>query len=228
VIAVCLGLTTVAIPGDSSYRVKVSVADITAADTDSLIAVPVYISFPKDTLAGVEMLFRIAENSQVYFASDDVREDGILVAVDTAGTIMSGWEWIGVGSIDNTAFDLKIAGMADWPDQTLTPPAYPTDSALLTTLYFRRDLLYPVEKDIHLDINIDTSRTGFSDPTGNSIGIGVSYKQVCKTYDGDSCVAWSTVPVPQFDTTAVRLKMGTITVPAPDLGLPEGENSENK
>jgi len=200
------------VSGEGGYRVVVKIADVTATSADSLIRVPVQISFPKDTLAGVEMYFTIDENRNVHFASDDVRPDGLSRAVDTAGTIMSGWEWVDVNTLENTMFDLKMAGLADWPDQEMTAPVSPRDSAILTTLYLRLDDTYPLTAGTRFDIRINSKKSGFSDPTGNSIGVVTTHEKVCAQYIGDSCARWQVARVGVLDTTVVGFKNGSITI----------------
>ena len=204
--------STAGVSGEGGYRVVVKIADVTATSADSLIRVPVHISFPKDTLAGVEMYFTIDENRNIQFASDDVRPDGLSMAADTAGTIMSGWEWVDVNTLENTTFDLKMAGLADWPDQEMTAPVPPRDSALLTTLYFRLDDTYPLTPGTRFEVRINSQKSGFSDPTGNSIGVVTTHEKVCKEYVGDSCARWQVARVGVLDTTVVSFKNGSITI----------------
>jgi len=106
-------------------RITVRIAGVKLTAADTLVDVPVYISHPKDTLAGVEIHFKIAENPMLSFASTTTGKDGFWGAVDTAGGMLSGWEWVGVNSLDTSIYDLKVAGMADWPDQKIAPPAMP-------------------------------------------------------------------------------------------------------
>ena len=206
--------STAGISGESGHRIRVTIADVTATSADSLIGVPVHISFPKDTLAGVEMYFTIGENRNLQFASDEVRPDSLSTAVDTAGTIMSGWEWVDVNSLAKTMYDLKVAGLADWPDDNKTAPAPPCDSALLTTLYFRLDDTYPLKAGMRFDVRINPQKSGFSDPTGNSIGVVTTHQKVCAQFAGDSCVRWQVARVGVLDTTVVSFKNGSITIAA--------------
>ncbi len=201
-----------AVSGAEGPRLTLQVADVTAVPGDTLIAVPVYILHPADTVAGIEVHFTIPNNPYLYFASDDIRADGILVAADTAGSMLSKWEWIGVSSLNDDVYDLKVAALADWPDQKVTGPALPAEKELLVTLYFRPDKVHKIEETFHLPIDIDPEKTGFSDPAGNSIGILTSYEKVCTQFVGDSCVSWKQMRVGTLDTIVVSYENGSITV----------------
>jgi hypothetical protein len=210
-----IGLIALALSGSiyaQDYRLIVEVEDITAAPDDTLIAVPVYITHPIDTLAGAEIYLVIDDNKHISFASDDTRADGMLVAADTAGTILSGWEYLGAQSMENTIFDLKVAGLADWPDQVVTQPAMPTTDGLLVMLYFRQSKEMPVEGSVKYDIRIDPEKTSFATPLGTTIGIMTMIEKVCSQYVGDSCVAWKNVKVGKMDTSVVHFKDGSITI----------------
>jgi len=193
-------------------RITMKVADVEATAGDSLIAVPVTISFPKDTLAGVEVHFRIEHNNNIFFASDDIRPDGMLIAADTSGALISGWEWVGINSLENDVYDLKVAALADWPDQKQTPPSLPTDDTTLVTLYFRLDTKYPIADSLKIPVRINDDSTGFSTPGGASIGITTRHERVCREFVGDSCAAWSIRRVAVRDTSVVKLEDGSIKV----------------
>lgn len=204
---------------DNGKQLSVRVADVTASPDDTLVAVPVYISFPQDSLAGVAMHFQIDRNHNLTFASDDVRPDGLLMSVDTAGSIMSGWEMVQAGTPDNTMYSVKLLGQAFWINKGTTKSAPPRDSALLTTLYFRLEsprLLLPGQR---IEIKIDPDQSSFSDPIGNSIGVITTHEKRCVQYAGDSCISWKIARVGKLDTTAVGFQNGSITI--------GGENSPN-
>lgn len=197
---------------DRGKRLSIRVADVTVSSDDTLVAVPVYISFPEDSLAGVAMHFSIDQNRNLTFASDDVRPDGLMMAVDTAGSIMSGWEMVQAGAPDNTLYSVKMLGQAFWINQGDTPAAAPSDSALLTTLYFRLEnprSLLPGQK---FDISIKPAETSFSDPIGNSIGVVTTHERRCVEYAGDSCISWKIARVGKLDTTVIGFQNGSITI----------------
>jgi hypothetical protein len=215
-IAVCLFailvLTAIVYAQGNGRQLSVRVADVTASPEDTLVAVPVFISFSQDSLAGVGIHFSVERNRNLSFASDDVRPDGLLMSVDTAGSIMSGWEMVQAGTPDNSVYSVKLIGQAFWINQGDTPSAAPQDSALLTTLYFRLEnprLLLPGQK---FDIMIDPEQTSFSDPVGNSIGIVTTHERRCVKYAGDSCISWKIARVGRMDTTIVGFHNGSITI----------------
>jgi len=198
-------------------RIGVDVADVAVSPDDSLIAVPVHISFPQDSLAGIEIYFRIEDNPHLTFASDDIRDDGLVMAADTSGTIMSGWELVNATTPDNTLYDLKISGLAFWINDGTTPAAAPADTGMLVTLYFRLDNRRSLLPGQRFDISIDRSGTGFSDPQGNSVGIVTTHERRCDQYVNDSCVSWKVARVGKLDTTVVAFADGSITIETPEV-----------
>ena len=197
----------------ATYRLTLKVDDVTAKSSDTLIAVPVYISHPRDTLAGIEIHMRIEPNPNVHFATDQTGPDGLLVAADTAGSMISGWEWIGVNSIDSNVYDVRVVALADWPNQTITPPAGPSDKERLVTLYLRNNPAVPLEKDpLKLNIAIHGDKTSFADPRGGTVGMVTSVEKVCARYVGDSCAAWKSMKVGRLDTLQVNFSGGSVTI----------------
>lgn len=195
---------------DPKPRLTVRIDGVTATPYDSLVKVPVYIFYPHDSIAGLELSLRIPRNEYVQFNISAVGEDNLLMAADTAGGIMSGWEWVQVTSSDNSHYDLKISGMCDWPDQVRTPPRPPADSGLLVNLYFTINRSMRLLTDTSIVIDLRPERTGFSDPAGHSIGVVTEIRQECVKYKGDSCIAWKNNRVGYLDTNIVRLIDGQI------------------
>ena len=193
-------------------RVVLKVGEITVSPDSMLIEVPVYLSNPADTIAGVEMHFVIDENAPLYFALDDVREDGLMLAVDTAGTLMSGWEWMGVNSFGSGFYDLKIAGLADWPDHDMMPPIMPQEDGVLVKIILRNDGIDPFASELFARIAINSEKTGLSDPAGNTIGIVTTIERRCEKYIGDSCLVWKNARVGNLDTTITRFTDGYVRV----------------
>lgn len=212
---------------DSGKRLNVRVGDVTVSPDDTLVAVPVYISFAEDSLAGVALHFSIDQSRNLTFASDEIRPDGLMLAIDTAGSIMSGWEMVQAGAPDNTMYSVKMLGQAFWINQGDTPPAAPTDSALLMTLYFRLKnprLLVPGQK---FDIRIDPDKSSFSDPIGNSIGVVTTYEDRCVQFRGDTCIKSQVVRVGKMDTTIVGFHDGSITI-AREMPADSAEGGEEE
>ncbi len=196
----------------SDYRLTLKIDDVTVSADDSIVAVPVYLSHPKDTLAGVEVHFRIKENPNIYFASAENGPDGLPLAADTAGSMLSGWEWIGITSLDSNVYDVRTVSLADWPNEVMTPPAIPADKELLMTLYLRMDKAHPVDETVTYEITVNSKKTSFADPTGSTIGMAKTMQKYCAQYVGDSCVSWRQKPVAGLDTTIASYQNGSITI----------------
>lgn len=205
---IALAIFSVAFAGDK--RIIVTVGEITVAAEDTLVVLPVFIDNPLDSLAGVEVYFKIEKNDFIYFASDDMGDDGLMVAADTSGTILSGWEWIGVSTPDNTFYDLKISAMADWPGKKRQPPFPPQKGGKLVDLLFRVDWKNSPVGDSVWVVKIVPEKSGFSDPLGNTIGILTTMERVCSEFVGDSCLVWKIRRVGVLDTAAVRFNDGSI------------------
>lgn len=193
-------------------RVSVSVDQVTASRGDTMVTVPVRLSNPVDSIAGAELYFKIKANRRLRFASDEKRPDGLSMAVDTSGTLMSGWEWIGISTLDNTLYDLKVAGMADWPNQKRTPPLSPQQNGVLFKLVFRVDPEELMTLDSLFTVTIVKEKCGLADPLGNSIGVVTKTEQVCEQYKGDSCLSWKTVRKGALDSMVVRLSSGSVLI----------------
>ncbi len=193
-------------------RVIIDVPDTVLTINDTILILPIYLSNPYDTIAGVELHIRIEENRHVTFIVDEYATDGLIRAVDTAGTLISGWEWIGINSGESEYYDFKLASMADWPDRTVTPPIIPQDRGVLVKLLFKIDKLFPFVMDTHIKVIIETDKTGFSDDGGNTIGIVTTTERKCVEYVGDSCISWKAVRVGTLDTTVVKFNHGMISI----------------
>ena len=209
-LAIALLLASTLITAEPRIVLNVGEAEISPKDT--LVTVPVYLDNPLDSLAGVEAYFKVDINGPIYFASDDAGSDGLLTAADTSGTLMSGWEWVGVSTLDNNFYDLKVSGMADWPDQKRQPPILPQTGGVWVNLVLRIDDSYHLVDGNSFAIDIIPEKTGFSDPAGNSIGIITTMQRVCKQFLGDSCLVWHNARVGILDTTIVKFKPGLIRV----------------
>jgi hypothetical protein len=194
------------------YRIVLTVDNVIALRDDTLVTVPVYISHPGDSIAGMELYFKIDPNRNFTFAMDDIRLDGLWMAADTSGTIMSGWEWMGITSLEDGLFDLKVSGMADWPNKKVTPPAPPGEGDLLVKLLFRFDGYFPIADDSVFTIKVIPEKSGFSDPKGYSIGVVTKIERVCREYQGDSCLSWKRIRTGYLDTAIVKFNDGSITV----------------
>lgn len=219
-------LLAVSAMASDSTRISVTVADVSLTTADSMAIVPVYLTNTLDNLAGIELYFKIDENRILSFASDEVDSTGMSGALDTAGTLLSGWEWIGISSLENGLFDLKIAAMADWPNGTFQPPCLPQDGGVLGYLRLRINREQTKLSGGRIAIKIIRSGCGFSDPVGNSIGVTTKMEKQCQEMVGDSCLKWATVRVGFRDPAMIKLCGGSVTIIDPSIE--EESNSEEQ
>lgn len=206
---VALSFSTLSFASDN--RVTLTVGSVTASTRDDLVTIPVMLSNPVDSIAGVEFQLKMEPNYYAVFPWDEVQGEKNL-AGDTAGTLMSGWEWFNVSSLDKTEFDLKVAGMADWPNEKRHRPLGPQGGGVAAFIRVRLNRSTSIPDGTVIPIRLVPEKTGFSDPTGNSIGITTEIVRKCREFRGDSCLAWKAVRVARLDTVAVRLIDGGITL----------------
>ena len=213
-ICLILGWASPARPQSVEPRVTVRVGDVIASPDDSLVRVPVFLSNPKDTVAGVQFNLTIDQNYYLYFALDDITADGSELAVDTVGSLIGGWEWFGINSTESDFMKMKVAAMADWPGGTVTPPLQPQEGGLLLTLVFRmtKDTPMIFSEDVSIPIHLLYDGANIADYKGNSVGVVTTIEKVCAKMVGDSCVAWDTRRVGRLDSTIVDLQSGSILI----------------
>lgn len=211
-ILICVIINLAGLVRAEDQRLVINVDQVTAPLEEKLVTVPVWLSHPSDTIAGVDLYVRIPENNRILFTYNEVDQNGLWPVIDTAGTMISGWEWIGISSKEGSNFDLKISALADWPDKTETFPAMPAEKDLLVKLILRQQIDYPLAIDSIFLIMIDTKGSGFSDPHGNSIGVVTTVERECQEYHGDSCLVWKNVRRGYLDTNVVRFSNGSVTI----------------
>jgi hypothetical protein len=170
-----------------------------------------------------------------------IGEDEVFTGnIDTAGTLLSGWEFVQTRNLDNQGFDIKVTCLADVQgDGVITPgiPPYtgggdPEDRVLFRLL---ADILeVPAsEEDRTAIVEILTgikSSFVFSRPDGTAIGyysaeyIDTNYYR-CIDWVGQTCFDWQQVSLPPYDsieivpdtvtlldTVAVVAENGSVTV----------------
>jgi len=199
----------------SSPRIALSIPDTAIAYGVQAVILPVYLDNPIDTIAGCEFHVVIDDNPYIRFAQGKANETGVTRMVDTSGTIVAGWEWMGVNYDKTRPNDLKVALLADWPNEAITPPLMPQKGGLLARLGFEVDEAFAIGNN-RVNIRIVTDKTGFSDIRGYSIGVVTSLERECVKYVGDSCQVWKTERIGRLDTTAVHLSSGSITASGDD------------
>lgn len=218
-IAICIAVISIGLSGLSAAqsdsvlpRVRVWMTPQQVSPYDTLVRVPVFLANPVDTIAGIELNLEIESNPFIEFALDDFNEDGLENALDTAGTLIGSWEWVGLNYTETDYSRMKVAAMADWPDGERTLPLPPQDSVLLMYLVFHNDHLYPLTGTVDVDISIQPEHTGFSDNMGRTIGVVTTIEKECEQFVADSCVSWKKKRVGRLDTTVVRMEDGVISI----------------
>lgn len=198
--------------GDQPPRIMISIGEVTVTRDDSLAVVPVTIVNPYDTVAGVDLYFTIEPNEQISFASDDVGAGGLLMAVDTAGTLSADWEWLAANSLRDDFYNVKFVGMADWPDDEINPPLVPQSGGVLVNLVCRLYCPYPVMEDTRVPITLVAEKSSLSDAFGNSIGIVTTIERHCTAWSGDSCISWRSMRVGRRDTAVIGFHSGAVAI----------------
>lgn len=223
VILICIGLSGLSAAQSDSVmpRVRVWMPTVHISPRDTLVRIPVFISNPFDTIAGIELNLQIENNPFVEFFLDDFNEDGLEKAIDTSGTAIGSWEWVGLNFSETDFSRMKAAAMADWPDATVTPPLYAQDSTRLLTIVCRLDNIYPLDGMVDIGISIRPDQTGLSDHMGRSIGVVTTIEKECVRYVADSCIAWKKKRVGRLDDTILRMDDGVIRIV--DSLPPKGE-----
>lgn len=193
-------------------RIELRVGQVRLRAGDSLAIVPVFLSNPYDAVAGMELYFSIKENDRAYFAVDDFWPDGTMMAADTAGTLLSGWEWVGLNNPGGSWHELKIAAMADWPGEKVSPAIQPQPGDTLVKLLIRIDQDDRLSADTTIDIRVMGATSSFADAVGNTIGITPALDSICEKYVADSCYAWKVRRVASRDTNVVKYFDGSISI----------------
>ena len=159
--------------------------------------------------------------------------------VDTAGTLMSGWEVLRVESTSGDGQSMTIYGAADFYGGPVTPGISPQTGGLLFKL--QADVFDIADSVSERMVNIEIlhefyDQLSFSDENGDVVGL--HYNDVvdtnyyrCLQWAGDSCTSWErvtppdpnwdwfivdTVAVPYLDTFEMVPMDGALTVLVPD------------
>ncbi|MEZ5359488.1 MAG: hypothetical protein R3F48_11765 [Candidatus Zixiibacteriota bacterium] len=211
---ICLGLSGLSAAQSDSVtpRVRVWMPPVQVSPQDPLVRIPVYLANPFDTIAGVELNLEIEDNPFIEFVLDEINEEGLEMAVDTSGTLLGSWEWVGLNFSEPDFSRMKVAAMADWPDGTITPPLAPQDSTLLMSLVCHNYNIHPLTGTVEIHIAIQPEHTGFSDNMGRTIGVTTTIEKECERYVADSCVSWKNRRVGRLDTTIVKMVDGVISI----------------
>ncbi|UCD95414.1 MAG: dockerin type I repeat-containing protein [Candidatus Zixiibacteriota bacterium] len=158
------------------------------------------------------------------------------VRIDTAGTLVSGWQIIQARSLGGAGYDALIVCIANDIPEPFNPGfGYPNygDVPLIKIYADVYDILYAQEpRTARIMVNDDSfEHFGFSDPQGQLIGL--KYDTLvdtiacynCVLWDGDICVFWEPAPgttgdscvydstvMAVLDTTIVEVNDGALTI----------------
>jgi len=193
-------------------RLTVRISDTTARKGDTNAWISVYVANYEDILAGFAMRVTLDRPDLIEFRTNtedttidtafqycthwtngtcDQWKDTMIIdtviisgAMDTAGSLISGWQYVSARSNGTNRRDIKIAGLAD----AFGPPVKPGlptqgQEGLLFRLKVRIYSTIPdtlTDKTVHAILVKDLSETNFSDPSGNLIGV-ISGISTCDT-----------------------------------------------
>jgi hypothetical protein len=144
--------------------------------------------------------------------------------IDTAGTLISGWERVDSRSLSGYGTDLMVAGIANLPGSVPPgPPGIPPQQGgLLMTLRFELLEISDTLTDRTVNILAGPFLSGFFDFDGNPIG-GVPVEVVdticwvCLAWAGDVCLNWKRISVPPpSGCDSIAIVLDTTFVPDPD------------
>ncbi|MEZ5357581.1 MAG: dockerin type I repeat-containing protein [Candidatus Zixiibacteriota bacterium] len=108
-------------------------------------------------------------------------------AIDTVGTLLSGWEFVTAQSYSANRTDIKVTALADAFGGDKTPGLPPrTNPGVLFRIRFRanNETLDSTDNTVLLDILSNLTETGFSDPQGDLFGV-ISGFNICDTVSTD-------------------------------------------
>jgi len=184
-------------------RLTVKISDTTARKGDTNAWISIYVANYEDILAGFAMRVTLDRPDLIEFRTNtedttvdtayqycmhwtngacDQWKDTLIIdtviisgAMDTAGSLISGWQYVSARSNGTNRRDIKIAGLAD----NFGPPVKPglppqSQEGLLFRLKVRIYSDIPdtlTDKTVHAILVKDLSETNFSDPSGNLIGV---------------------------------------------------------
>lgn len=188
-------------------RLRIEIPDTTVAYVPGVsvgqeIKLPVWFDNYQDTIAGFNILLQLDRSDLLVFPTD--------LEIDSAGTLISGWEYFSSLSLSGMGFDANVVGLADMPGLPITPGFPPQTGHVL---------VFPVLKQ--LDIPAQPAATAliitqrqfidhfsFSDPQGNTIGLVQdtvidSLFFGCTEWLGDTCLNWQRVSMPPYDSLVI-------------------------
>ncbi len=190
--------TASVVAADPEPKIYVNLSDTTVQAGSDEAWVSVFLANYQDTLAAFSIYIQADRPDIIAFqtnSTDPLTPGG----VDTAGTALTGWEFVHAESYTGNRSDIKVIALSDTPAPPFHPGLPPqAEPILLMRLKITAASELPFASDslVNLLITTDLSLTGFSDPSGNLIGTEAHYN-ICDTtywrcleWVGDTCLAW--------------------------------------
>ncbi len=214
------------------------ISDTTAMESSENAWFSVYFQNRTDTVAGFSVMVQLNRIDMVEFKTDtedtlvdtvwqycdewEASEcihwvdttiiDTVIIssAIDTAGSLISGWQYVTARPVLGSRYVIKVTGLADKMGPPTRPGLLPqTAEGLLFRLKVRvYDSLdeppdsIPLPDSVILIINEDCGETSFSDPSGEHLIGTITEHNVCDTtllecleWDGEECLEWDTTDV---------------------------------
>lgn len=184
-------------------RLVVSAAD-TSANPGSLVWLPVYLQNFEDEVAGVQIRLRSQNPDVAWF---DLSGPDF----DSAGTLLSGWEYVAVLALDGDSTGVRLAALANTlPDNHFFTPSIPPygGGALIPLIRL------PVRTAALVTSGSETSSmnfvglTEFATPLAELIGVVTdtiidTLYVACTVRESDTCAEWTEVDphVEPFDSS---------------------------
>ncbi len=153
--------------------------------------------------------FHLAEWDFINVDTNEV----LVGSVDTAGTLISGWEWVDSRSLSGYGWDLNIAGIADLPGDPVTPGIGPQEGGLLIDMIADVYDIPDTLTDSTVNILVMTQFAQhfcFSNPQGECIGDSNMVVTLdttllrCILWAEEVCLNWKVVAEPPFDSMIVQ------------------------
>ncbi|MCK4460506.1 MAG: hypothetical protein KAW46_01820, partial [candidate division Zixibacteria bacterium] len=153
--------------------------------------------------------FHLAEWDFINVDTNEV----LVGSVDTAGTLISGWEWVDSRSLSGYGWDLNIAGIADLPGDPVTPGIGPQEGGLLINMIADVNDIPDTLTDSTVNILVMTQFAQhfcFSNPQGECIGDSNMVVTLdttllrCTLWAEEVCLHWQVVAEPPFDSMIVQ------------------------
>lgn len=153
---------------------------------------------------------------------------------DTTGTLISGWELVSSSSVSGTPFDVRVVGTADLLGGPITPGFPPQQGGVLFRLLGDVFNIPDTATDRTVNIVPQSFLEFFNFSRCDGSSIGIIPQEILDTNlflclqwapDSTTCLAWTQVFAPPFDsmevvldtipildTNKVKLNAGTLTV----------------